>query len=60
MKIYLIVGLVKKMILLYKMSCFSELYTCIKNKIKVEFNLSNCATQSDLNKVTGIDTSKFA
>ena len=47
MKIHLIVGLIKK-ILLYKMSYFSEPYNCSKNKIKVEIHLSNYATKSDL------------
>ena len=42
------VGLPKK-ILLYKMSYFSELYTN-KNKIEVQLDLSNYATESDLKK----------
>ena len=46
MIIYLIVGLIKK-ILLYKMSYFSKPHTN-KNKIEAELNLSNYATKSDL------------
>ena len=57
--IRLIVGLMKTM-LLNKMSCFPELYTRSKNKIKVELDLSNYAAKSDLKSATGTDTSKFA
>ena len=31
-----------------------------KNKIKVELDLANYATKSDLKKATGVDTSDFA
>ena len=31
-----------------------------KNKIKVELNLSNYVTKSELKNATGIDTSQFA
>ena len=31
-----------------------------RNKIKVEIDLSNYATKSDLKKVAGVDTSDFA
>ena len=31
-----------------------------KNKMKVELYLSNNTTKSNLKKVTGVDTSKFA
>ena len=55
----LIVGLIKG-ILLYKMSYFPVAYTCSKNKIKVELDLSNYATKSDLKNTTSIDTSNFA
>ena len=41
------------------MSYFHEPYICSKIKIKVEFDLSNQATKSDLNNVTGFDTLKF-
>ena len=44
--IHVIIGLIK--ILLYKMSYFPEPYTRSKNKIKVELNLCNYATKSDL------------
>ena len=37
-----------KNILLYKMSYFSKPHTHSKNKIEVELDLSNYATQSDL------------
>ena len=37
-----------KKILLYKMSYFSEPHTHSKNKIEVELDLPNYATQSDL------------
>ena len=39
-----------KKISLYKKSYFPELYTCSNNKIKVELDLSNYATKSDLTK----------
>ena len=56
MVIHLTVGLLKN-ILSYKMSHFSEPYTCNKNKIKVEFHLSNYATKSDLDSLKSeIDT----
>ena len=42
------------------MSCFPELYTCSKNKIKVELDLPNYATKSDVKNTMGLDTSKFA
>ena len=57
--IYLITGLIKK-ILFYKMSYFPEPYTRSKNKIKVELELSNYATKSDLKSATGVDTSRLA
>ena len=47
MLILLIVGLIKK-ILLYKMSYFPESHTHSKNKIKVELDLANYTTKSDL------------
>ena len=43
----LTVGLIKK-ISLHKMSYFLEQYTQSKNKIKVELDLSNHATKSNL------------
>ena len=57
--IHLIIGLIKK-ILLYRMSHFAERYTHSKNKIKVELDLSNYETKSDLKNATGVDASKFA
>ena len=42
------------------MSYFSASYTCSKNKIKLELDLSNYATKSDLKYVTDVDTSDFA
>ena len=58
MIIPLTVGLMKK-ILLYKMSYFPEPYTCSKNKLKIELDLSNYATKLDLKNATSIDTSVF-
>ena len=55
----LIVGLIKKT-LLYKMGYSPASYTHIKNKIKVEVDLSNHATKYNLKNATGVDTSKFA
>ena len=48
-----IVRLIKK-ILLYKISYFPESYTHSKNKIKLELDLSNQTTKSDLINATGI------
>ena len=42
-----------KKILLYKINYLPEPYTRIKNKIKVELDLSNYATKSDLKITTG-------
>ena len=41
------------------MSFFPEPYTHSKNKIKVELDLSNYATKSDLKNATCVDTSQF-
>ena len=41
------------------MSHFSEPFTC-KNKIEVEFYLSNYATKSDSKNKTGVDNYIFA
>ena len=54
----LIVGLITK-ISLDKTSYFPEPYNRSRNKIKVELDLSNYATKSDLKNATGVDTSKF-
>ena len=45
-----------KKILLYKMSYFQEPYDDNKNEIKVELDLSNYATKSDLKNGTVFDT----
>ena len=45
---------------LYKMSYIREPYTGSKSKIKVELDLSNYATKSDVKNTMGLDTSKFA
>ena len=42
------------------MSYFPKTYACSKNKLKVEFDLSNHATKSDSKKATGVHTSNFA
>ena len=59
MIIRLTIGLIRK-ISLYIMSYFPEPWTQNKIKIKVEFNLSNYATKSDLKNAAGVDTSRFA
>ena len=38
------------------MSYFPETYTYSKSKIKVELDLSNCATKSDLKSAADVDT----
>ena len=57
--ILLKVGFIKK-ISLYKMSYFPEPYTRRKSEIKVELDLSNYATKSNLKNATGVDKLKFA
>ena len=42
------------------MSYLPEPYTCGKSKIKVESNVSNYATKSDLKNATDVDTSELA
>ena len=46
--------------ILYNMSYFPKPYSHNKNKIKVELDLSNYATNSGLKTETGIDTSTLA
>ena len=46
--------------ILYKKSYFPVTYARTKNKIKVEWNLSNYATKSVSQKATVVGTSKFA
>lgn len=58
MVIHLTVGLLKN-ILSYKMSHFSEPYTCNKNKIKVEFHLSNYQQNMTEKNATGVNKSKI-
>ena len=43
-----------------KMRYFPGPYIRSKNKIKVELDLSNYATKSDLKKAKGVDTTDFA
>ena len=57
--ILLTVGFIKK-ISLYKMSYFPEPYTRRKSKIKVELDLSNYATKSNLKNKISVDISHFA
>ena len=41
----------------------SEYFTkanCLGENVKVELDLSNCATKTDLKNATGVDTSSFA
>ena len=59
MIIHLTVELINK-ISLYKMSYFPEIHTHSQNKMKVELNLPNCATESDLKKAAGADPSGFS
>ena len=59
MTIHLTVGFMKN-VSLYKMSYHPEQYIHIRNKIKVELDLSNYGTKADLKGATCIDTSEFA
>ena len=43
----------------YKMSYYPP-YKSSSNNIKVELDLTNYATKTDLNKITHVDTSSFA
>ena len=56
--ILLIIGLIKKK-LFHKVIYFREPYSHNKSKTKVELNLSNHATKSNLKGAAGINTSKF-
>ena len=42
------------------MSYFVEPYTRSKSKIKIQLDLSNYATKSDLKNATDVDTTDFA
>ena len=46
--------------LYYKMSTYYPLYKSSSNNIKVELDLTNYATKTDLNNITHVDTSSFA
>ena len=54
------VNSLRKKILFYKMSCFPEPFQHTINKIKIELDLDNYATKSDLKSATCFVTSKFA
>ena len=54
------VNSLRKKILFYKISCFSEPFQHAINKIKIELDLDNYATKSDLKSATCFVTSKFA
>ena len=42
------------------MSEYSPERKSLGEKVKVELDLSNCATKTDFKNATGVDTSKFA
>ena len=44
----------------YKMSTCYPPYKSSSNNIKVELDLTNYATKTDLNNITPVDTSRFA
>ena len=54
------VNSLRKKILFYKMSCFPEPFQHAINKIKIELDLDNYATKSDLKSAACFVTSKFA
>ena len=59
MIVHLLVGLIEKT--LYKMSqYFPKPYEPFGGDINVKIDLSNYATQTDLKKATGVDSSKLA
>ena len=62
MIIHLTVGLVKQVIIksYYKMSQYYPPYRSSRNNIKVELDLANYATKTDLNNITDVDVSSFA
>ena len=57
--IVVIVGLIKK-IQLYEIIYFPQPHAHSKGNIKVELDLSNYATKSDLKNATSVDTSDFS
>ena len=46
--------------LYYKMGAYYPLYKSSSNNIKVELDLTNYATKTDLNNITHVDVSSFA
>ena len=42
------------------MSYHSESYSHVRDKVKIELDLSNCATKKGLKHATGVDTSSWA
>ena len=44
----------------YKMSAYYPPYTSSSNNVKVELDLTNYATKTDLNNITHVDVSSFA
>ena len=44
----------------YKMGTYYPTYKSSSNNIKVELDLTNYATKTDLNNITHVDTSSFA
>ena len=44
----------------YNMSTYYPPYKSSSNNIKVELDLTNYATKTDLNNITHVDTSSFA
>ena len=53
------VGIIKR-ILLFITSYLPEQFICSKNKVNVELDLSDQATESDLKNAISIDTLQFA
>ena len=49
-----------KNISFYKMNHYTEPDSQGRNKIKVQLDLSNYATKSEVKKATGVDTSDYA
>ena len=59
MPIQWIAGMTERLSL-YKMTYYPQSNSLSKNKIKVELDLANCSTQSEVKKSLGADASKFA
>ena len=65
MIIHLIVGLIKQVLFkerkrYYKMSQYYPPYKSSSNNIKVEVDLANYTTKTDLKNITHVDVSSFA